>query len=375
MKGGIKIKCPRCGNESIDLFSFNKNKLYCRACCSFLGKTSNLKSNIRPVIVRANIDYKLSFEQSKIAKKILDEEETIYVKAVCGAGKTECVFPSIEKALQEGKRVGFAIPRKEVVIEIYERLKEVFKGVNICAVYGGSTKILDGEIIVFTTHQSYRFEKAFGLLIIDEYDAFPFKGNKVLNMLTTNTCEGKKVYLSATFLDEKIIDKKHVKLDKRYHHVSIPSPSLVITKRIFQYIKILNYCKKIKDDKSVFVFVPTIKDGLKMYRFLRLFLKNIIFINSKEKDKKNLFILIKRKVYKIVITTSILERGITLYNLDVLIFCADHRVFDFRTLIQIVGRVGRKKTSPFGSVIFYASKRSKDIQIAIQEIDKSNGVK
>lgn len=324
--------------------------------------------------MRANINYQLSSEQSKIARKIFNCESTIYVKAVCGAGKTECVFPSIEKALQEGKRVGFAIPRKEVVIEIFERLKEVFFGVKIVAVYGGNTEDLDGEIIVFTTHQSYRFEKSFGLLIIDEYDAFPFKGNKTLIRLTNNTCVQKKVFLSATFLDEEILDKEHVKLNKRYHHIRIPTPSIIKSKRLFQYFKILNYCKKVKENKSIFIFVPTIDIGNKMYMFLRMFFKNVVFINSKEKDKKTIFEMIKRKVYKLVITTSILERGITLVDLDVLVFYAEHKVFDFRTLIQIIGRVGRKKEMPFGNVIFYVEKVSKDIEIAIKEITKANGI-
>ena len=368
----MKIKCKRCGNQNLNLFYVKNNKYYCRACLSFIGDLSCLSYKIKPVITRARIDYNLSSSQKRIAKEIFLEEKEIYVKAVCGAGKTECVFPSIEKALQQGKRVGFAIPRKEVVKEIYQRLKEVFPNVFITAVYGGHSRELNGDIIVFTTHQSYRFENAFGLLIIDEYDAFPFKDNPVLFSFISKVCNQKRVYLSATFSNEEIKDNHSVYLNKRYHYMNIPVPKLKLMIEALQYKFIIELCKRKKDNDVIFIFVPTIKDCDRMKRILKQAnIKSLVF-HSKIIDKENLFILIKKKVYQIVITTTILERGITLESLNVVVFNADHRVFDYRCLIQISGRVGRKKNSPGGYIIFLAKHNTFDIKKAISDIKESN---
>ena len=98
-------------------------------------------------------------------------------------------------------------------------------------------------------------------------------------------------------------------------------------------------------------------------------------LNAAYKSKKQeLFNLIKRKTYKVIITTSILERGITLEGLNVLIINANHTVFDHRCLIQISGRVGRKKNHPSGYIYFLAKKSNKEIEKAISDIKKSNSL-
>ena len=293
---------------------------------------------------------------------------------MCGAGKTECVFPSIEKALQDGKRVGFAIPRKEVVKEIYERLKEVFNNVKIVSVYGGHHDDLEGDIVVFTLHQAYRYFNAFGLLIIDEYDAFPFKGNKTLFNFIQKTCNQKRVYLSATFLNEELENKKSVYLNKRYHYINIPVPNLVIINEILQYRFIIKKCLNLKESEILFIFTPTIKECEIMYKILKYaHIKSVVF-HSKIRNKNDLFNLIKKRYYKVVITTSILERGITLESLNVIVFLSDHQIFDHRCLIQISGRVGRKKNHPSGYIFFLARHKTIEIDKAIQDIKKSNSL-
>ena len=370
----MKIKCKKCGNEDINLFYFKNNKYYCRACLSFIGQLSQLSYKIKPVVTRAQIDYELSSSQKKIAKEIFYEEKEIFVKAVCGAGKTECVFPSIEKALQEGKRVGFAIPRKEVVKEIYERLKEVFQNVKIVAVYGGHYDDLKGDIVVFTIHQSYRYVNAFGLLIIDEYDEFPFNGNITLFNFVQKTCNQKRVYLSATFLNEELQDNKSVYLNKRYHYVNIPVPKVVLLNEILQYRFIIRKCLNKKENEILFIFTPTIKECEIMHKILKhAHIKSVVF-HSKVPNKNDLFSLIKKRYYKIVITTSILERGITLEALNVIVYSSDHKIFDHRCLIQISGRVGRKKNHPSGYIYFLAKKSNKEIEKAISDIKKSNSL-
>ena len=103
-----------------------------------------------------------------------------YVFRVFGAGKTELVYKVIFYALSHKQTVAFAIPRRDVVIELFPRIKNAFPNSKVVTVYGGHTGSLTGDIVLLTTHQLYRYEKYFDLIIIDEIDAFPFKDNFVL---------------------------------------------------------------------------------------------------------------------------------------------------------------------------------------------------
>ena len=102
-------------------------------------------------------------------------------------GKTEICFESICGYLAQGKKVGFAISRRQVVLEIANRLRIAFPELSVCEVAQGYTQVTDADLIVCTTHQLYRYPYAFDLLILDELDAFPFVGNEVLQATVWKT--------------------------------------------------------------------------------------------------------------------------------------------------------------------------------------------
>ena len=80
----------------------------------------------------------------------------------------------------------------------------------------------------------------------------------------------------------------------------------------------------------------------------------------------------RQNAYKYLVTTSVLERGVTVRNLQVIIYKSDSFVYDSGTLVQISGRVGRKKDAPTGEVIFLANKITKEMRDAIDEIRDKN---
>lgn len=55
----------------------------------------------------------------------------------------------------------------------------------------------------------------------------------------------------------------------------------------------------------------------------------------------------------ILITTTILERGVTFDAVSVIVYGANHRVFTSSTLVQIAGRVDRRQEFNYGEVLFY----------------------
>ena len=370
--------CPICHNNQRNYFGLKNGEIYCRKCISFIGEKINNQEEVinNPFL---NINYQLSEEQKKISSKVVDlinNKKNVLINAVCGAGKTELVYEVILNCLKKGYQIGFAIPRKDVVIDLYPRIKEAFSNQQVVAVYGGHHSNLKGNIIILTTHQLYCYENYFDLLILDEIDAFPFQNNDTLNCFFKKSLKGNYIMMSATARDKIINEVKKdngevLFLDKRYHNHPLPVPKMksIIIGKIFYLWYLLYYFKKKK--LPVLVFVPTIDECEELYNKCK-FIKNGYFVHSKKEDREQIIMNFKENKYDYLITTSVLERGVTIKNLQVIVFNAEHELYDEKSLIQISGRVGRKIDAYEGEVIFIASYITEEMQKCCKEIIRAN---
>ncbi len=373
----MSYKCPICGNKEEKYIGIRNGISYCRKCLSFQYEGDD-KTNIvlKPQQHILNMPYLLTKEQKQLSDKLIDlveNKKDVLIYAVCGAGKTEIVTGIIFKFLKEQKRIAFFIPRRDLVIELGERLHDIFPKTKLSFVYGGHTNDLYGNIVVATTHQAYRFRKIFDLVIIDEIDAFPYKGDDLLNYFVFQSAKGPIVSLSATpSLDDKI-NKEILCLYKRYHGKPMPIPQKIIAGRLYlKYVLIKLLRKYHKENKICFVYVPTINDGKILQKFLLKRFANIVFVYSSMLKRNQTLKKIHQGCFTVVITTTILERGVTFANLQVIIYLADHFIFNFETILQICGRVGRKSNYPNGDIYFLATKNKKEFSECINEVKKYN---
>ena len=96
------------------------------------------------------------------------------------------------------------------------------------AVYGGNTNDLEGQLVVLTTHQLFRYKNYFDLLILDEADAFPYYKDELLNNFLKSSVKGPIVYLSATIKDDyKKECKNIVYVNRRFHNYDLPVPKVI----------------------------------------------------------------------------------------------------------------------------------------------------
>ena len=374
------VYCNKCGCENIKYFGIRGNEYYCRKCITFKGEQAINKTTTKIAKVKLKLDYLLTKEQEDISNKVcasIENKKNILIYAVCGAGKTEIVYKTIEKALKNNKKVGFAIPRKDVVIELEDRIKDAFPLNSVVSVYGGHTEKLDGDIILLTTHQLFRYENYFDLLIIDETDAFPFSKNEVLLKHFDSSIKGNYIMMSATplkWMIDKITKERGVILSllKRFHGHKIVEPILSVIP-FLQEIKVIGLLKKYqKENKQCLIFVPTRIESERLFNLLKLFFKNIDYVHSLKENRNNIINDFKKKDKQFLITTSILERGITIKNVQAIIFDASHEIYDTATLIQMAGRVGRKMNAYEGEVHFLAKKPTIFIEEAIMKIKEAN---
>lgn len=377
---GDNFRCQICGNDNPNKIGYLNGKPYCRACLGFNGEKASSFSNFSKH-ADYKLNYSLSEDQNYISLEILNaikESKNVLLKAVCGAGKTELTFEVIKYVIERGGYVGFATPRRDVTIELYHRFKDVFKSNKVIAIYGGNNEILDGDLICLTTHQLYRFDHHFDLLIIDEVDAFPFAGNKVLMNIALRSIKGNMIMMSATATKEVENlflngSSKVLTLNSRYHGYPLITPEVIVSYSLLKYFYLLYYIKQfINNNKQVFIFTPTIGLCEKVYKFVSIFIKNGDYVHSKRVNRDMIINNFKNNKIKYLITTSILERGVTVKGLQVIVFMADHDLYDFKALVQISGRVGRKKDDPIGRVIFLLDKENEQITKCINEIKRAN---
>ena len=356
------------------------NHPYCRKCLTFRGREAE-----EPILEPKNADftltYRLSKEQKELSRQLVNNYKNginSLVKAVCGSGKTEIVLNVIKYAIKNGKTVGFACPRRDVVIELYCRFKSIFTNNKIALLYGGNTNVLEGDLICLTTHQLFRYEKYFDLLIMDEIDAFPYKGNDTLEAFFFRALRGHYILLSATPSEEFVNTFKKkggdvLELYIRFHRHPLPVPELMTGNKMASLYRLVTLVKEFtKHNKPVFIFTPTIDLCESVFNLLRIFIKKGNYVHSKHPYRSKVIDDFREGKYIYLVTTAVLERGVTIKDLQVIIYQADHNIYDRYALVQIAGRAGRKKDAPEGKVIYLAKRNNVEIQKSIEDITKAN---
>lgn len=373
-------RCPRCHNQDLLKVGMKNGQPYCRACIQFQCDPWVARKREKKA-VQIQLGYALTVEQQIISDGLIAcyrQQQSAMVDAVTGSGKTEIVFGLIQIALAEGKRIGFVIPRRDVVQEMVPRFQQVFPSLTIASVFGGHHDQLEADLIILTTHQIYRYQQYFDVLVFDEVDAFPYAGNPVLMAMVQRASQGMIVYLSATFEKQQLIEFKKqggqvFHLFKRYHGHPLPELSIMIRPFFLKWITLVSLLFQFrKQQVPVFIFVPTIGLGKWMLRIIINFFPTTKLAFSSSMDREEVVQRFKHNPDFFLITTAILERGITVSQLQAIIFEADHRLYTTSMLIQMAGRVGRKLNAPTGKVILLTNHQSPSILGAKAKIKFAN---
>lgn len=375
------MRCPRCGNEDPRYFDVIKGRTYCRKCITFHRQFIDNDLNIRErpghlYHVHYSLPFTLSDRQQFISDRLVENykaHKNTLILAVCGSGKTEISFALIAYVLSIGQRVCFTVPRKALCVELYERFCEHFSDLTIGLIYGGCTLHPEADLILCTTHQLYRFcEVPFDLVLIDEADAFPFYGDEVLNAMFMRCVKGQYVKMSATLSSQDIGDEEVMIMNRRYHGHDLPVPVIRLILRPLWKVCLKYLIKKLrKNSNPILIYVPLKKDISEYTDFLSKTFR-CRGVSSSSPDINEAISLLKNDSIDLIVTTTILERGITIDNVQVIVMGAAHRVFDERTLIQIAGRVGRKENHADGKIYFIDSCFSREMKSCIHTIEKLN---
>ncbi|MBS3968720.1 MAG: DEAD/DEAH box helicase [Clostridia bacterium] len=411
-----QLKCFRCGSsenlkQSYCLECGANNCCYCEDCismgesreCMQLYGFPNYSKPI-PRQVEIHFDFELTPAQKDAAVNVWkftknSKLDKCLVWAACGAGKTEVSFPSIADVLKGGCRVLFAVPRKDTIIDIEKRIRKCFSGIEIAALYGGSSeRFKSADLILATTHQVLRFYQAFHLVVLDEVDAFPYHGSTMLYNALNRALHsrGKIIYMTATpppyllKMDRSAIDI--VTIPARHHGYPLPVPEIIIDKSLQVKDNELRIPEKVMgflhesiegDFFQVLIFVPTIFLSERVGEILKKAFElppfnnfggswvNYTHSQDPERDKKREAFL--NGDFPVLVTTTLMERGINVPRVNVIVLFAENQyIFDTASLVQMAGRAGRMTENPTGKVWFVGAHTTPFMKQAVTWIKSIN---
>lgn len=382
----LKGRCGRCGGRTRATLPGKQS--YCLDCLT-IGRVSTLdklltvpEPNDFETVGTMHWNGQLTAKQEKISCQLIknySEGVDQLLWAVTGAGKTEILFPLIGQSLKRGLRVGFVSPRVDVVLELAPRIQAAFS-VSLQVLYGEQEEPYRySQLVLGTVHQLLRFYQAFDLLIIDEVDAFPYRGNRLLERAVRRSVKssGHLVMLTAT-PSKRLLDKvkerggRLLMLPERFHGQHLPEITLHVhanwEKRFSRRLKQLLLGFE-RQELPFIIFVPKVRHLIPVFRHVTAMVpSNGTTVHANDPDRLKKVADMRAGHYRYLVSTTILERGVTLPKLQVVILGADDPTFTKEALLQMAGRVGRSRVATEGVVFAVASGPARTIRAAQKEI-------
>ena len=391
-----KTACPRCATPYAEEHQLPNGSYYCRECI-LLGRIRSdqelyyFPQQAYPTQKSLNWQGQLTPFQAQISQALcqaVDDKQPSLVHAVTGAGKTEMIYAVVAKVIDKGGAVCIATPRIDVCIELHKRLEQDFN-CPVALLHGESEAYFRTPLVIATTHQLLKFYRAFDLLIIDEVDAFPYVDNPMLyHAVDQSTKEdGLQLFLTATSTDE--LDKRvqsgtlrRLSLPRRFHGNPLVVPQKVWLQGLNKKIEKEELPKRLelriaeqrRTGFPLLIFAPEIKTGQKLTVALSKVFpeENIGFVSSQTENRLDIVQAFRNKTLTILVSTTILERGVTFPCVDVMVVQANHALYTSSSLVQIGGRVGRSMERPSGDLLFFIEGSNRAIEKAITEIKAMN---
>lgn len=322
-------RCQRCQQRA--LAPLPDGRQYCTACVGLGRVTTTTKlwrlpsgpANPSAMTWRGTLT-PAQKQAAQAALTAVDQGRDFLLWAVTGAGKTEMLFPVVAAFLSRGQRVAIASPRVDVVRELAPRFAQAFAQASLAVLYGGSAWPENpADLTVTTTHQLLRYYRHFDLMVVDEVDAFPYTQTPMLAAAVKQARRGPTIFLSATPDKpmQQAVRRQQLAvafLPRRFHGAPLPVPQLRLTAHLQQ----------------VGLAVRT--------------------AHAADSDRAAVVQAFRQGKFTVLLTTTILERGVTIPRCAVVVVAADDPQFSASGLIQMAGRAGRSAANPDDPVWFLA---------------------
>lgn len=171
-----------------------------------------------------------------------------------------------------------------------------------------------------------------------------------------------------------------VTIPARYHGHPLPVPEFAwcgnwrkqlskgkLPKNVVEWLK-----ERLTSGKQAFLFVPSVRLIDEVVGLCRELDQRIEGVHAEDPERREKVLRFRSGEMPIIVTSTILERGVTIPNSDVAVLGSEDGIFTESALVQISGRVGRSASYPTGNITFFHYGKTKAMIEAKSHIGQMN---
>ncbi|QGU94154.1 hypothetical protein GOM49_02500 [Clostridium bovifaecis] len=242
-----------------------------------------------------------------------------------------------------------------------------FKGYTY---YKENSQYENSPFIISKHNTLHDIKDKFDLVIYDDIKSFSFHTKQEVAEASINMCrkDGKIISYSI----EKIFDhSREIILPVRGNCSPLVEPKFISTRidinKDIPYVAYEYIEWSINSDRKVIVYVPDATKVQNVHEYLSKYCSKfsrgtLPFIKNKS-EKRVLYNFVKMKK-GIVITDHFNDVHFDLRNINVMVFFADNKYFDYKKLVYLCGKVGRNESNHNGEVVFLGNYETEDMDKA-----------
>lgn len=240
-------------------------------------------------------------------------------------------------------------------------------------------QILKQGLNIINHNQALYLEEKFDLVIYDDINSMPVHGKESIRKLLESCCKGYGTMIAYSiepvFYNEVTLFQCPNNNGKPLVEPRIINTRVNVNDDLPQVVyDYLNW--SILSDKKVVIYVPDNEKVENIYNYLIRFrnklTRNIFNYKSDEKHNRSMLKFLA-KAKGIMITNSFENGDVDLTGINVMVFFAEHKIFDYKRLVYLSSRASRSKSLDRGEVIFLSNELSEDMDNAkeiLRELNK-----
>lgn len=310
-------------------------------------------------------------EEEKLCQKILNfyDSKEKYLNIISVPYNSSAIFINvILKCILEDKRVLYITGEKEGSISIIDELKKytLFREYEYIRNKKNTNK---KSFCICDIETFFKLKDSFDMYIYDDISSFSENSSlDTINYIKSSVNNSSKVIF---FTIESIKDCKEISYPIANHRQPLVEPRILMTRldlnrdiplEAFEYIK---YSLSLR--RNIIIYVPTALIAVNTSDILEKYCNgseiNILYHIKDGETTKIAMNFLKMK-NTIMVTDDCSDIFINCRDMDVMIFFADNEVFNYKKLLYICSRAGRRIEQKRGEAVLLAKEDTYEMEKA-----------
>ncbi|WP_052447284.1 hypothetical protein [Clostridium polynesiense] len=311
----------------------------------------------------------MGYINKKIKNWYTDKEVSVLNLVTTPYNTSSVLEDLIKELINENKKVLYITNREEKSIEVLKHFKQDKSIKSYSYFRSGDTNI--NSHIIFTNHENaIYFNRDFDLIIYDDIEGYSNYSKMEIQVLLNFLYKYspkiiaysmEPIFLNSTVIEVPCFRGKYL----------IAEPRTISTRidlnRDIPYIMYDYLTWFIKLKRKVIIYTPNDENANRVYEYLLALKENLNTLihrfKGDKKDRKLEYLLKSRDIPVIVVTNYFEDYFENINNIDIIVFNADNRIFDYKKLIYFCGKVSVYNNSK-GEVLLLANEVTQEMEKA-----------